>query len=441
VPLSPGSGEQVALQYSGAAEGKPLPMVLETVADSVNRGACILHLSQYPKEVEYLYPPMSFIAAAGTPRFAISADGLGVRVFPVQVSANQASRTVEQILGQKKRAHIAAFRFLVAETRAELTRIADTDGAAAERLASDRTKNQGGTHTVEGLLERIVRQVEEVVKGHEAVGEGEYADDAVFQGLVTGMLDARRWAVSKLRLWLEDRTQLICFMMDCSLCNAHRLLSAHLVRAAGAAAGTEEGRRAAAAACMERRLLQARFDEANDEGETPLVAAAADGATAADIRLLVAAGSAVNGAEGEPSAAAVKAAAFGHADALRALLEAKAAVNSSQKVLSPQLPVHWFLFEFGLERLGWCSCYSHGLGYAHRRSLRKKDRTHETETLFCPLTSFLCNIRCFSALLALQGTFTPLLAAAQSGHSQAVVLLLEGNANTEVPNEVRSADG
>jgi hypothetical protein len=333
VPLSPGPGEQVALQYSGAAEGKPLPMVLETVADSVNRGACILHLSQYPKEVEYLYPPMSFIAAAGTPRFAISEDGLGVRVFPVQVSANQASRTVEQILGQKKRAHIAAFRFLVAETRAELARIADTDGAAAARLAGDSTKNQGGTHTVEGLLERIVRQVEEVVERHEAVGEGEYADDAVFQGLVTGMLDARRWAVSKLRLWLEDHTEYICLLTDYSLREAHRLLSAHLVRAAGAAAGTEDGRRAAAAACMERRLLQARVDEANDEGETPLVAAAADGAAAADIRLIVAAGSAVNGAEGEPSAAAVQAARFGHADALRALLEAKADLNSSEKVL------------------------------------------------------------------------------------------------------------
>ena len=329
----PGSGEQVALNYSGAAEGKPLPMVLEMVVGPVDRGACILDLSQYPKEVEYLFLPMSFLSPDGAARLIVSDAGLAVRVIPVRVNLNLATRTVKQQLGQKKRTHCAAFGYLLPELEAELARIAAKDGAAEKRLAGDTTKNQGGTHTVEGLLEEIAGQFGAVLRRHEAVEEGRYADDAEFRAMVGDMLDARRWAVSKLRGWLEDRTEPICFVAGYSLRFAHRKFTAYLTHAAGEA-GTEEGRRGAAVeACKARGLLRARVDEANDAGEAPLVAAAADGAAAADIRLLVAAGCAVNGTAGMPSAAAMEAARFGHVEALGALLEAKAAVNASAKVL------------------------------------------------------------------------------------------------------------
>jgi hypothetical protein len=323
----------VALQYSGAAEGRPLPMVLEMVVGPVDRGACIRDLSQYPKEVEYLYPPMSFLSPDGAPRLTVGAGGLGVRVVPVRVNVNLSARTVEQILGQKRRTHLAAFRFLAGELAGELALLAEDRGAAA-RLARDGSRGQGGVQrTVEGLLGGIAGQFAAVLGRHEAVGEGAYADDAVFQGLVADMLDARRWAVSKLRVWLEDETEYVCFAADYPLRDAHRRLTAYLARAAGAA-GLEEGARRAATleVCRARGLLRARVDEANDAGEAPLAAAAADGAAAADVRLLVAAGAAVNGAAGEPSAAATKAATYGHAEALGALLEARAAVNAAEQV-------------------------------------------------------------------------------------------------------------
>ena len=38
-------------QYSGAGQGKPLPMVLVTRTGAIDRGACIKDLSQYPGEV------------------------------------------------------------------------------------------------------------------------------------------------------------------------------------------------------------------------------------------------------------------------------------------------------------------------------------------------------------------------------------------------------
>ena len=49
--LSTTSHRESAVEYSGVGEGKPLPMVIQTRASSVNRGACIKDLSQYPGEV------------------------------------------------------------------------------------------------------------------------------------------------------------------------------------------------------------------------------------------------------------------------------------------------------------------------------------------------------------------------------------------------------
>ena len=79
------------------------------------------------------------------------------------------------------------------------------------------------------------------------------------------------------------------------------------------------------------------ISETNDSNVAPLVAAATAGAAVADIRLIIAAGFAVNGAEGRPSKAAVAAAKFGHTDVLNLLLEAKAAINTSTKVFCPLL--------------------------------------------------------------------------------------------------------
>jgi hypothetical protein len=256
-------GEQVALRYAQGMEGRWLPMVLEMAVGPVDRGACIRDLSQYPNEAEYLFLPVSFISPDGAPRFTISAAGLGVRVIPVRVNVNLSVRTVEQLLGQRKRMHCAAFRFLVCEFTSKLDKIAKK-GGSAKRLEGDSTKDQEGTHTVEGLIQGIVLQFEKVLEAHEARNENDYTEDAVFQGLVSEMLDAQRWAVSKLRLWLENGTEYICFVKNYSLREAHRLFMASLARRVKAL-GTEKVRRAAAALelCKARPggLLQARVDE------------------------------------------------------------------------------------------------------------------------------------------------------------------------------------
>jgi hypothetical protein len=54
--LSTTSHRETAVEYSGAGEGKPLPMVIQTRASSIDRGACIKDLSQYPGEVRAQSP-------------------------------------------------------------------------------------------------------------------------------------------------------------------------------------------------------------------------------------------------------------------------------------------------------------------------------------------------------------------------------------------------
>jgi hypothetical protein len=49
--LSTTSHREIAVEYSGAGDGKPLPMVIQTRVSSVDRGACIKDFSQYPGEV------------------------------------------------------------------------------------------------------------------------------------------------------------------------------------------------------------------------------------------------------------------------------------------------------------------------------------------------------------------------------------------------------
>ena len=52
--LSTTSNRETAIEYSGVAQGLPLPMVIQTTVSSIDRGACIKDLSQYPGEVPNL---------------------------------------------------------------------------------------------------------------------------------------------------------------------------------------------------------------------------------------------------------------------------------------------------------------------------------------------------------------------------------------------------
>ncbi len=105
--------------YSGVAEGWPHAMVLEIEPSFVDRGAVVSELSQYPKEVETLFLPMSFVMQSRERRVERSAKG-DVTVIPVRVNVNLKAERLEQLEKKKKSLHVTGFEFRVNELRQQL---------------------------------------------------------------------------------------------------------------------------------------------------------------------------------------------------------------------------------------------------------------------------------------------------------------------------------
>ena len=289
--MSTTADKRVAVRYSGAAEGRPPAMLLEIVIGAVDRGACIVFASQYPKEAEYLWLPCSFMAPGGHIRLEAAAGAGLVRVVPVRANANLTARTLEELVAQKKRTHVASFRFLVAEVRTDLQRIAE-ESAAAARLANDATKVKlGSKGGLAGLIEHVHSQCQVVLRNHEQRPPEDYTKDSVYRGLVTEALDVKAWAVSKFRLWLEDQSQLLFLVVHRPLRTAHRDLIAFLKRGLACLPAKDCATRRVAAErlCKLRGLLENSVEETNEVGEDRLTCAAADGVAGIDLQMLLAA--------------------------------------------------------------------------------------------------------------------------------------------------------
>jgi hypothetical protein len=236
----------------------------------------------------------------------------------VRVNINLGARTIEEVLGQKKRRHLANFDHLIVETERELDRIAEEEDTRGRipygyRVFVDR---------------QIMVQVKDVRNRHESTEAKRYMDDGAYRRLVTEMLDTVSMAISTLRLFLEDASHdfhdILGFKL--SLRNAHRNLISYLKRSMVGLNG-EEGRLAALRVCMLRGLVRENISEVNEAGESPLLAAAADGCVGrAAIRLLVAAGAAVD------STAARIAGRNGHVEELAGLIEADASFDQADEV-------------------------------------------------------------------------------------------------------------
>ena len=110
-------------------------MVLRMETGTIDRGADISELSQYPGEREYLWVPCSFLEPHGAATAELAAGGV-VTVVPVRVSANLKALTVEELHTQKKDMHLNASRYQLEELCCELKRIA-AEGGLRARVARD----------------------------------------------------------------------------------------------------------------------------------------------------------------------------------------------------------------------------------------------------------------------------------------------------------------
>ena len=111
-------------------------MVLEIEPSCVDRGAVVSEFSQYPKEEETLFLPMSYVAPSGQRRVEHSATG-EVTVIPVRVSVNLKAERLEQLEEKKKSIHLTGFEFRLNEVRQKLQRLMEEGGAEA-RLKKDK---------------------------------------------------------------------------------------------------------------------------------------------------------------------------------------------------------------------------------------------------------------------------------------------------------------
>ena len=322
--MSTTADKSVALQYSGVREGRPRATVLVITCGAVDRGACIREFSQYPSEIEYLWLPCSFVQPSGSRYVEVSSLGV-VTIVPVRVNANIKTLTVDEILGQKKAMHLASFRYLQGELQRDLEHVAGSAGSS--RLLTDTSPNKG-SFSVRGLLRHILKQVQEVFERHCAVEASGYIGDDDYRALVTEMLDAKAFALSKLRWWLCDASQLISFKQPEPLRLAHRGWIAFLERMLP---GSADRRGDALALCRAKGLLRRSVDEENELGEVILVCAAAEGWSVADLELLVDAGASVHGGGVKGASPLFAAAQNGRISCVDALARLGANVNAANE--------------------------------------------------------------------------------------------------------------
>ncbi len=215
--MSCSADKEVAMGYSGAAEGRPHTMVLEIETSFVDRGAVVSELSQYPKEEEKLFLPI-----AGR-RVEHSATG-EVTVIPVRMIVNLKEEQVEQLEAEKKSIHLKGFEFHVNEVRQRLQRLMEEGGAEA-RLKKD--KDSEGTfwkkaHSVEGFVKAQVKKLEAVLLRQRQRAAADYSDDDVYRKLVSESLEAARMAETSVLRWLCDKEIDINHIEDYSLIECQR---------------------------------------------------------------------------------------------------------------------------------------------------------------------------------------------------------------------------
>jgi ankyrin repeat protein len=328
--MSSSTNKSVAVQYSGVVEGRPHAMVLEIEPGCADRGAVVSEFSQYPKESETLFLPMSYVAQSGAQRLERTNSGV-VAIIPVRVSVNLKAERLEQLEEKKKSIHLSGFEFRLNELRQKLLAKAQACGAEA-RLSTE--KNKYGhlwqrEYSVGGYIDDQAAKVEEVLARHRVRAAADYSDDAVYRSLVSESLEAARMAESALLWWLMDEEQYIHIIDTLSLMEFQREFESFLRLRYSRAADSVSSYAAAVDLCMGRNLMLVDANESDDNGEARLIALAARGGSADDVMLLVAARADVDAVAEHGRSAMYWAARQGHAEVIEALARAGANCNQA----------------------------------------------------------------------------------------------------------------
>ena len=92
--MSASTKRHVAVSYIKTEKG--LPVLFEIDVGSIDRGAPLSFLSQFPGENEILIPPLSYLEVMGAP-YTMALGKAEVTVYPARINCNLKSQTMEQI--------------------------------------------------------------------------------------------------------------------------------------------------------------------------------------------------------------------------------------------------------------------------------------------------------------------------------------------------------
>jgi hypothetical protein len=117
---------------------------------TIDKGAAVSVLSQFPDEEEVLLPPLSWIEVTGDPYLEQTEKG-DVMMIPARVNCNLKSRTIEEIIS-RRRQELLSMRDSLFQVQLEKTKqIIDLLGDRPDRLSNARTH----THAQAGAGEEL----------------------------------------------------------------------------------------------------------------------------------------------------------------------------------------------------------------------------------------------------------------------------------------------
>jgi hypothetical protein len=115
--MSTTTNRDVAIYYSKPSNKETCSMVFEIQMGMVDRGAEMSWVSQFPEEVEILFPPLTTIEIVDEPRVEETSLGRVICV-PLRLSCNQSNTaTVEEAINRQRKAHLMFLKEIMYEFR------------------------------------------------------------------------------------------------------------------------------------------------------------------------------------------------------------------------------------------------------------------------------------------------------------------------------------
>jgi hypothetical protein len=207
----------IAIEYSGVYEtpSRPFPAILKFKAGAIDRGADVSLISQYPQEVEFLFPPFSFVAPdfdrpSEVLLFSCEEEEVSSKLhknefaeIPIRVNVNSRSLTIGELKLRKGIQHLQTFKEKLSLLPSQLE-------ATRKALIKDKDSftSQFEESMVDDFISYIVLQCKQERRKLKTPKEKmreklEYfADHQFAHQMSLDMLNCFQWAHDKLKLWL-----------------------------------------------------------------------------------------------------------------------------------------------------------------------------------------------------------------------------------------------